>query len=175
MELIRRKMLAMKTVAVTILLLVCSTGLTQQQLTKPHAAAIAKWQALVPVIDTVLAKHNLKCHGEWETSIVDAIDISSDDTSIALVDWCNGGAYTDWIIAMNLEGDRPVLSRFRNANHQIEHVEFASGSSVMHSIGVELVKAYVWNKKTRTFRLDIALSKHATQSRCQESSERSLR
>jgi hypothetical protein len=154
-----------------------------------HAAAIAKWQALVPAINKVLEEHNLKCHDEWVPRIVDAADFSSaDDVSVALVDYCNGGAYTIWIVAMNLEDGRPVLSRFRNANGQDERVDFASGSSVMHSVRVELVpgknaiydfhwdhdetgrdcgiKAYVWNTKTKTFRFETELSKHATQSRC---------
>jgi len=80
----------MKTVAVTLLLLVSTAGMTQQQLTAPHVAAIAKWQALVPAINKVLEGHNLKCHNEWDewvTRIVDAADVSSaDDVSVALVD-----------------------------------------------------------------------------------------
>ncbi len=187
----------MKTVAVTLLLFVSTAGMTQQQLTAPHVAAIAKWQALVPAINKVLEEHNLKCHPDWvppslDTRIVDAADFSSGD-SVALVDYCNGGAYTIWIVAMNLEDGRPVLSRFRNANGQDERVEFGSGSSVMHSVRAELVpeknaiydfhrdldqtgkeqdcgiKAYIWNTKTKTFRLDEEVSKHATQSRCQRS------
>jgi len=138
-----RKLPAVKTVAVIVLLLVSTAGMTQQQLTTPHAAAIAKWQALVPAINKVLEEHNLKCHPDWvppslDTRIVDAADFSSGD-SVALVDYCNRGAYTIWIVAMNLEDGRPVLSRFRNANGQEQSVEFASGSSVMHSVRVELV------------------------------------
>lgn len=91
---------------------------------------------------------------------------------------------------MNLEDGRPVLSRFHNGDGQDQRVEFASGSSVMHRVRVELVpgkdaiydfhwdygqtgslqdcgiKAYVWNNETKTFRSNTELSKHATQSRC---------
>jgi hypothetical protein len=185
----------MKTVAITVLLLFSAVGMPQPQLTKSHAAAIAKWQALVPAINKVLEEHNLRRHDEWETGIGDAADFSlGANVSVALVDWCNGGAYTNSIVAMNLEGGQPVLSRFRNANGQDEQVEFASGSSAMHSLGVELVpeknaiysfqwdhdetqeecgvKAYVWNTKMRTFRLDMELSKHATQSRCHQTQKR---
>jgi hypothetical protein len=191
-----RKLLAMKTVAIAVLLLVSTAGMRQQRLATPHAAAIAKWKALLPAINKVLEKHNLKCHTEWippiwSPQIVDAAEFSSGDhVSVALVDYCNGGAYTDWIVAMILEDGRPALSRFRKANGQDERVEFASGSSVMHSLCAELVpgkdaiydfhwdygqtgslqdcgiKAYVWNTETKTFRLNTELSKHATQSRC---------
>ena len=189
-----RKLLATKTFPVTVLLLVSIAGMAPAQLTTPHAAAIAKWQGLVRAINKVLEEHNPKCHPDWvppslDTRIVDAADFSSGD-SVALVDYCNGGAYTDWIVAMNLEEGRPVLSRFRNGNGQDEHVEFASGSSVMHSVRAELVpgkdaiydfhwdygqtgslrdcgiKAYVWNTETKTFRLNTELSKHVTRSRC---------
>ena len=192
-----RKLLAKKRFGVTVLLLVSIAGMAQALLTTPHAAAIAKWQALVPAINKVLEEHNLKCNDEWGPRIsvrriADAADFSSGGP-VALVDYCNGGAYTIWIVAMNLEDGRPVLSRFRNANGQDQRVEFLSGSSVMHSVSAELVpeknaiydfhrdldqtgqeqdcgiKAYVWNTKTRTFRFDAELSKHATQSRCQRS------
>lgn len=187
----------MKTVAlITVLLLVPIAGMTQQQqLTISHAAAIANWQALLPAINKVLEEHNLKCNDEWGPrisvrEIVDAANLSSGD-SVALVDYCNGGAYTIWVVAMNLEDGRPVLSRFSNANDQEESVEFLSGSSVMHGTGVQLVpgknaiydlrwdydqtgslqdcgiKAYVWTTRTKTFKLDSELSKRATQSRCQ--------
>jgi|GEM_PF-3600392 len=181
-----------------VLALLLLSGSRAHAASASRAAAIAKWQALVPAINKVLEEHNLKCHDEWGLpEIVDAADFSSgDDVSVALVDWCNGGAYTVWIVAMNLEDGRPVLSRFRNANGQDERLDFASGSSVMHSVRVELVpgknaiydfhsdddqtgqeqdcgiKAYVWNTKAKTFSLDTELSKHATQSRCQRSGRR---
>jgi hypothetical protein len=192
-----RKLLAMKRFAVTVLLLVSTTGMAEAQLNTPHAAAIAKWQALVPAINKVLEEHNLKCNDESGPRIsvrriVDAADFSSGD-SVALVDYCNGGAYTIWIVAMNLEDGRPVLAHFRKANGQDKRVDFASGSSVMHSLRAELVleknaiynfhrdldqtgqeqdcgiEAYIWNTKTKPFRLDTELSKHATQSRCHRS------
>jgi hypothetical protein len=180
-----------------VLALLLLSGSRAHAASASHVAAIAKWQALVPAINKVLEEHNLKCNDESGPrisvrGIVDAADFSSGD-SVALVDYCNGGAYTIWIVAMNLEDGRPVLSHFRNANGQDERVDFASGSSVMHSLRAQLVpeknaiydfhrdldqteqeqdcgiKAYVWNAKTKTFSLDTELSKHATQSRCQRS------
>lgn len=189
-----RKPLATNKFPVTVLLLVFIAGIAQAQSTKSNAAAIAKWKALLPAINKVLKEHHFKCHPDWvppslDTRIVDAADFSSGG-SVALVDYCNGGAYTIWIVAMNLKDGRPVLSRFRKANGQDEHVEFLSGSSVMHSVRAELapgknaiydfhwdygqtgrlqdcwIKAYVWNAKMRVFELNSELSKHATQSRC---------
>ena len=189
-----RQLTATKRFLVTILVLISIAGIAQAQSTKPNAAAIAKWKALLPAINKVLEEHHFKCHPDWvlpslDTRIVDAADFSSGD-SVALVDYCNGGAYTIWIVAMNLKDGRPVLSRFPNANGRGDWVDFASGSSVMHSVRAELapgkdaiydfhwdygqtgslqdcgIKAYVWNTKTNTFRLNTELSKHATKSRC---------
>jgi len=123
-------------------------------------------------------------------AIVDAADFSSTDhTSAALVDWCAGGASSDAILAVNLEQGRPVLSRFLNANGQEQKVEFLSGASAMHSSGVKLVAeknaifdsyceyaesekafrckiaAYVWDPNVQAFKLDMKLSRQATQTR----------
>jgi len=179
----------MKTVALIATLLFSTTGISQQQATKPNDGAIAKWRAMIPAIENVLNEHNLHCDypgGPWKPSIVDAADFSSTDhVSVALVDWCNGGAYSDAILTVNLQDGKPVLSRFLNANNQEQRVEFLSGSSVMHSVGVKLVPeknalfdshcdyaesedvfhckvtAYVWNPTARAFKLDTKLSRQS--------------
>jgi len=180
-----------KTVAVIVTVLFSAAGISQQQPTKPHDAAMDKWRAMIPAIENVLKGHDLHCDypgGPWAPSIVDAADFpSADHMSAALVDWCNGGAYSDAILAVNLQDGKPVLSRFLNANNQEQNVGFVSGSSVMHSVGVKLVPAknalfesycdyaesegvfhckdtaYVWNPTARAFKLDGKLSRQFTQ------------
>ncbi len=180
----------MKTVTLAVILLFSAAGISQQQPTKPHDVAMDKWHAMIPVIEKVLKEHNLHCDYPgvpWAPSIVDAADFSSTDhMSTALVDWCNGGAYSDAILAVNLQDGKPVLSRFLNANNQEQRVEFLSGSSVMHSLGVKLVPgknalfdshcdyansdgvfhckvtAYVWNPAARAFKRDMKLSRQSS-------------
>jgi hypothetical protein len=179
----------MKTVALIVTLLFSATGISQQQPTKPHDVAMDKWRSMISAIENVLKEHNLHCDypgGLWAPSIVDAADFSSTDhMSAALVDWCNGGAYSDAILAVNLEDGKPVLSRFLTANDQEQSVGFLSGSSVMHSVGVKLVPgknalfdsqcdyaesegvfhckvtAYVWNPTARAFKLDMKLGRQS--------------
>ncbi len=153
---------------------------------------MAKWQALIPRIENLFAREGHHCPvEESHIEIVDAADFHvPDGLSVALVDWCRGGAYTDWIVAMQIEQDEPVLSRFTNANGKVEPVEFLQGTSVMHGADVKLAPekyaiygihwdndqelhlscgadAYVWNAKTKAFRFDRELTKRATRTYCQ--------
>jgi hypothetical protein len=148
----------MKTVALIVTLLFSATGISQQQPTKPNDVAMDKWRAMIPAIENTLKEHNLHCDypgGPWAPSIADAADFSSTDhMTAALVDWCNGGAYSDAILAVNLQDGKPVLSRFLNANNQEQRVGFLSGSSVMHSVGVKLVR-----EKTRFLTLIATMRK----------------
>lgn len=184
----------MKVINLPVLLIFCAAvGLSQQRPQKPHdAAAMAKWQALIPKIETLFERQGHKCPVEAShVAIVDAADLHlPDDLSVALVDWCRGGAYTDWIVAMETRGGEPVLSRFTNADGKVVPVEFLQGASVMHGADVKIVPeknaiygihwdndqelhlscgadAYVWNAKTKAFRLDAELTKEATRTYCQ--------
>jgi len=150
---------------------------------KLDTAEIARWEALTEQIEDSLPANS--CPGrEPNIGIVNAADFGGD--SVALVDYCPGGAYTDWIIAVRLEAGQPVLAKFRK-NGKFIWMDFASGSSVMHSADVELVpqkraiydkhcesisggkfscvvNAYVWNPKLKTFDWDGPLSGQATRS-----------
>jgi len=170
-----------------------AVGLAQQPATNPDSPVIAKWQALIPKIETLFQRRRYKCPMPPEQSqmgIVDAGDFRA-GLSVALVDWCHGGAYMDWIVAVQLEGNEPVLSRFTNPDGSVENVEFLQGASVMHGADVKLAPeknaiygihwdndqqmhltcgagAYVWNRKMRAFRLAAELSKQATRTYCQK-------
>jgi hypothetical protein len=162
---------------------------------KVAIAEKAKWQALIPTIEGVLIRQGSTCPGQrMRVGIVDAAHVAGH--SIALVDFCPGGAYTEWIVAMQLEADQPVLARFRKANRKIADLGFAQGASVMHGKDVKLVPekqaiydfswdndgldnegivklekcvvdAYVWDAKSKTFDWDAKLTKQSTRSYCQ--------
>jgi len=102
-----------------------------------RAAELAKWRSLIPAVESVLIRQGNPCSGErLRAGPADAADFAG--SSIALVDVCPLGAYTELMVAMRLEGSEPVLASFRKANHKVD-LEFAQGSSVMHGKDVKLV------------------------------------
>jgi hypothetical protein len=143
-----------------------------------------------------LVRNGIACPGNrGNIQIVDASDPGADGLSYALVDFCPGGAYTDWIVAMQIEAGKPVLSRFRKADGATLDVGFASGASVMHAVDAKLVpekkaiydifadndgsgglarcgvRAYVWNPRLKAFQANAQLSREATQSYCRTERE----
>lgn len=144
-------------------------------ITAKHAAAISKWNDRASSIEKTLIQNKITCPLKFDVQVLDAFGLTDDDPSVALVDYCPGGAYADWIVAMRMEHGQPVMAGFHNENGQNISDGFASGASAMHSIDVRLcpekkavyeefadnnsegklsrcgVKAYVWNPKTRTF------------------------
>jgi len=158
---------------------------------KPDTPAVAEWKARIPEIHKTLEESNEElCHGAPSPTIVDAFGLRSDPLSVALVDYCSSGAYTDSMIPMILDHGMPVQARIRGADGKNVQNEFASGASAMHSRSVRLVaekkaiydassdndgqgriaqceiKAYVWNEKTRTFDLSVPLSRSAGAEYC---------
>jgi hypothetical protein len=137
-----------------------------------------------------LIKNKETCPGDLNVHVLDAFGMTDDDPSVALVDFCDGGAYTDWIVVMRMEHGQPVIARFRNRIGKSIPNGFASGASVMHSVDVKLiparkaiyerfadndsegklarcgVKTYVWNPRTRTFDEDKRLSRVASDDYC---------
>ena len=160
-----------------------------------RAAELAKWRVLIPAVESTLTRQGNPCSGErMRAGPADAADFAGN--SIALVDVCPLGAYTELMVAMRLEGSQAVLASFRKANHKVD-LEFAQGSSVMHGKDVKLVPkkraiydiswdndgmdgtgnvqwgkcvvdAYVWNSKSKTFDWDAKLTKQATRSHCED-------
>jgi hypothetical protein len=182
-----------KATVLLVLVIYAAAGFAQRQSQIHHdPAAMAKWQALVPKIESLFAPSSECPVEELHVNIVDAAEFHvPGGLSVALVDWCRGGAYTDWIVVMNIEDGKPVFSRFINAHDKVEPVQFAQGASEMHGADVQLapeknviygvqwdndqkvrdVNAYVWNQKTRAFKLNMELSKHAAQTHCPKSQQ----
>jgi hypothetical protein len=158
----------------------------------------ARWEPLIPVIEAVLKQQGSTCPGQrLQVGIKDAAELAGN--SVALVDFCPGGAYTDWIVAMRLEASQPVPARFRKGNGKTADIGLAEGASVMHGMGVKLVAeknavydiardndetmhlkrcavtAYVWNATAKTFDLSTDLSKEAQASYCEALQEKLLK
>lgn len=165
------------------------TAFCAQRPVKPDTPDVIEWKQRMPAIQRLLDKdpqfHCPTPHSRAD--ILDASGTASDGLSVALVDWCAGGAYTDWIVALRLKDGRPVLAEFRDDKGKPIPNGFAQGASVMHSVDVKLVpeknaiytsfwdnnsqgklaqcsvKAYVWTAKSETFDFNERLS-HITQS-----------
>jgi hypothetical protein len=164
----------------------CQTpfGQTAARVRKPDTPAVIEWKAMLPQIERIL--EGFPCGRHLSYAVVDAFGTKADKLSVALVDSCQDGAYTQSVVAFRLEHGKPVLAKFRDANRK--HVEnaFLNGASVMNSADVKLapekkaiydmyagsdpegrpaakcgVRAYVWNGGSGTFDLDTKLSKTA--------------
>jgi len=158
---------------------------------KPDSPSLAQWKARASSIQKTLEESDEEnCHGAPAAGIVDAFGTSGDALSVALVDFCGPGAYTDSIVAMRMDHGEPVLAKFRDAKGKEVGNGFASDASVMHTVGVKLiaekkaiydffadndaegkpaqcgVKAYVWNARNMTFDQDLRLSKTASAEYC---------
>jgi hypothetical protein len=164
---------------------------------KPNGPAVAQWEARSSSIQKMLEESDEEnCRGAPPAGIVDAFGTSGEALSVALVDFCGRGAYTELIVVMRMDHGKPVLAKFRDAKGKRIENSFLSGASVMHSVDVKLVeakkaiydsfadndaegkpaqcgvKAYVWNAKTETFDLDLRLSKTASDEYCRSVHEK---
>ena len=169
--------------------------LAQQPLVARQKQDIALWEKLQPSIEAELARHQMVCDpaNNWKVRVAKAVDLTGDGVPEAAIDWCNGGAYTDWLILMRIEQGRPVLARSRE-HGRYRYIELADGSSAMHSAGYEFhpeqhavynieldivdwtekgeakdvtarVSVYVWNPKTKTFDWNRRLSMQESEAR----------
>jgi hypothetical protein len=167
-----------------------ASGQTPARMVKPESPPVVLWKARKPAIEKILDSDALTCQAGGVTDVVDAFGENGDELSVALVDYCHGGAYSDWIVALRLEHGQPVFAEFRDAKGKRIENGFTSGASVLHSTDVKLaaekkaiydlfadndaegrlarcgVKAYVWNARTRTFDLDLLLSKVTSNEYC---------
>ena len=202
MNILRRRTFAVwfgKYILVTVFVLTGTYVGASPPPRKPDTPAMVQWKALIPTIRDVLTQSGLTCPGDrMNIGIVDAADLTGDGLSYALVDFCPGGAYTDWIVAMQMEQGKPVPARFRKANGEALDVGFGQGASVMHTVDAKLVpekqaiydmfsdndeaghlvkcgvKAYVWNASAKAFDLNAQLTKQASRSYCQSSPSTSV-
>lgn len=158
-------------------------------------AESGQWREFVPEVRAVLANHSGSCQPETlRGDPVETAEFASE--SVALIDVCPLGAYTELIDAMLLRDSHPVLAHFRKDGHQLD-IGFSRGASAMHGTDVKLVQekqaiydiswdnnglddegksklqkcelsAYVWNPMTQTFDFNRSLSGQARSKYCQD-------
>lgn len=174
-----------------VLLCAALSAQTPRRAIKPDSPAVVQWKAHASSIEKTLEENDEEnCRGAPAAEIIDAFGTVSDALSVALVDFCGRGAYTDSIVVMRMDHGKPVAAKFRDAKGKTVENGFASGASAMHSVNVKLVaekkaiydffadndaegkpaecgvKAYVWNARNMTFDLDLRLSKAAGAEYC---------
>ena len=114
------------------------------QTTTTAQAPVDFWNAMILTIREVL-KSDPEFRGvEEQRPIVigrrsDVVDLTGDGSSEALIYLGFGGASTDAITLMRIEGRKPVLARFKGKDGKVSSTEFLRGSSVMHSDGITMV------------------------------------
>lgn len=165
------------------------------QTPKAASAEISAWKGRLTELQLLLESRRGACEHSHPLTIVDAGTLKDGDgVSVALVDYCNGGAYADDIATVRLQNGLPVLVQMRGANGQIIPAEFSQGASVMHYVNVTIapgrnaiyafeqdnkddghggvqsvhcsVAAYVWEGSSGMFVWSRALSRERTRVRC---------
>lgn len=160
------------------------------QATKPAESPVAQWENLIPTLGTSLPK---PCpNPDWEVKILDAAVIPPAGPSFAVVDYCETVPSADWIAVMQLEADKPVLARFRDARKRIITPDFLQAATVTEFADVRIaadrttildfrqendakglplkcqVAAYIWNDATKTFDYNARSSRESTRGECGE-------
>ncbi|HET9318850.1 MAG TPA: hypothetical protein VFO27_03715 [Bryobacteraceae bacterium] len=139
---------------------------------------------MIPEIRALLQKEfpDQRIEAHYAITIVATGDITGDSVPEALVTLGDGGAYTDEVTLVRMEGHNPVAAVFRQKDTKVSCMVFVQGSSVRHGDTVEMkperqaiyaghwstddagkvngcyVEAYRWHAKTRTFNLNEMLS-----------------
>lgn len=156
------------------------------------SAGTIDWKSLIPKIRKVL---NQTFPGEgveehYNIAIYGTGDVTGDGVPDAIVYIGTGGASTDEVVLMRIEGGAPVLAKFGERNGTIDTPTFLRGASVTHSDDFELlpekhavysmssmtdsegrlakcsVAAYRWNVSTETFNWNKVLSAQVKQKVC---------
>ncbi|OGZ26951.1 MAG: hypothetical protein A2365_01470 [Candidatus Nealsonbacteria bacterium RIFOXYB1_FULL_40_15] len=96
------------------------------------------WNDLLPQAEEVIKQkfggENLRQIGIYEEG-----DITGDGIPEALVYTGLGGAYTDQLVLMIMENQKPAFAKFKEKNGNISGLVFLSGSSVRHGELVEMI------------------------------------
>jgi hypothetical protein len=161
--------------------LLVSAALSQPSKPTGETTVLAEWERHLSEIKTLLSS-DAGCPDRSSIELVEAAQFAANGPSVALIDYCQGGAYTDWILAVRLERGHPVLAHFRDAKRRPIDPEFLQGSSIMHATDVRLLPdrsaimrvdierdgngkqancisdAYAWNPESKTFDWDAQLS-----------------
>jgi hypothetical protein len=159
----------------------------------PHT--IQEWLDMMPQINQALdsAFPGERMRGRYPPGILQpshVADVIGDGTSVALVSFGVGGAYTSQLALLRIAKSRPVVVRFKDRSGKTFAMVFAQGSSVMHSEAVELLpsehallsihfnygadgtlrdcggEAYQWASASQTFDFNSGLSRKLGEAKC---------
>lgn len=156
------------------------------------------WKTLTPAIQAVLDEAlealppNACAKKRRWIYIAEAADVTGDGVPEALVQYCHMGAYTSDVTLMRLEGDKPVMARFRGKDAKVVQPYFLQGASARNGEDVKLlpekhavyaihwhaddsgrletckVEAYVWGPESRTFDEDGKVGEQTAKSACEQ-------
>ncbi|WP_263366394.1 hypothetical protein [Edaphobacter bradus] len=157
-----------------------------------NAPATVDWKAMLPAVRSSVRQAFPKeaAQAHYPASVSQTADVTGMGLSEALVD-LGSGAYTDELTLLRMEGDRPVVARFRGKNDKVGSMVFLNGLSEGNGEAVELrpkehvvysghwivngtkVKrcrgeAYQWDGVAKGFSFDRKLSKTLTREFCQK-------
>lgn len=156
----------------------------------------ADWEALIPQIQQALGEDWAGCHPDHRAvSIVDSGVLKQYGVPVALVDYCQMGAYSDDLALIWLEDGKPVLARFRDEHGKPAGIALQNGSSVIHGsaaillpqedaiVGISWVtnsnesdcwvekcegKSGIWNPQTKTFDITPVVSPRLVDRECRK-------
>lgn len=152
------------------------------------------WKSMMPTVRLVLQKQFPGEVGkDYDIGILRAghiADITGDGVPEALVWLGTGGASTNALALMRIQGGKPVVALFEDRKGKTEPMVFLEGASVTHTDTVDLLpkehalfhfqsfymgegrlpscngEAYRWNPRTKIFDYDSRLSTRLTQDWC---------
>lgn len=184
----------------SVILVLGSLGQTAPQ---PNPEDMKRyWQVLVPSLPSALKQSFPNCciepsysppwNGHYPVRIVQTADITGDGVPEALVYLGEGGAYTDYVTVMRIEGGKAVVALFKEANGKVSTRIFLQGASVKHGESVRMlpdkhaiyamstsaddygkqtecgVGAYQWDAQHRLFVWGKLLSKQIGKTECED-------
>jgi hypothetical protein len=164
-------------------------------LAAPHS--MQDWMNIMPEINQALdaAFAGERIQGQYPQGILQpshVADLIGDKTTVALVSFGVGGAYTSALTLLRIASGKPVVARFKDRTGKVSSMSFAQGASVVHASFVDLLPAEhallamhveyggngklgdcggevcQWNRVTETFDFNSGLSKRLGGQKCAE-------
>ncbi len=158
----------------------------------PHSAQ--EWLNIMPEINEALdaAFPGQRTQAQYPPALRHVGDLIGNGTSVALVSFGPGGAYTSQLALLRIVNGKPAVARFKDRTGNISSLVFAEGASVMHWAAVELLlsdhtlfsqhvnyngdgtlhdcagEAYRWNPVSERFDYHSGLSKTISKEKCSQ-------
>ncbi len=180
-------LLSLASLATLILVLLADArqGYPRPTVSKPIPKPV-DWHTLIPRMRIVLkqAFPTVPIGADRDIAIFQAADITGDGVPEAVIGLGTGGASSDLITVMRLDGAKPRVARLKDWKGKVFTLVFPEGASAMHGQSVELlpdknalvlssymrdslnpervqdccVSVFRWTRKTKTFDWNKTLS-----------------